>query len=218
MKENKIVLFANIKGGVGKTTLCSMFGTYCVENKIGVAVVDADIQQSLVRQRSREKASDNEAQEPWRLFSLDTTSLDGVNNMMENLQEVPGWVLVDCPGNLNDEAMKIVLEKADMIIVPISYEDVVIDATGIFIKVLREVSNAPVMFVPNRINNSEGTKVEKEHRLDTMEILGQIGLVGPSVKQCVAVKRFSTLYGLDSAQEKAVKPAFEKIIKKVKQL
>ena len=53
--ENKIILFSNVKGGVGKSTLCSLFATYCAEKGIPTAVVDADLQQSLVRQRKREK-------------------------------------------------------------------------------------------------------------------------------------------------------------------
>ena len=52
--NNKIILFTNIKGGVGKTTLCGLFATFCAEKGIPVAVMDADIQQSLFRHRQRE--------------------------------------------------------------------------------------------------------------------------------------------------------------------
>ena len=65
--ENKIILFSNVKGGVGKSTLCSMFATYCAEKGIPTAVVDADLQQSLVRQRQREKEHDGKPEDNTRL-------------------------------------------------------------------------------------------------------------------------------------------------------
>ncbi len=43
----KIVLYTNVKGGVGKTTLCGIFATYLANSGRTVAVVDADLQQSL---------------------------------------------------------------------------------------------------------------------------------------------------------------------------
>lgn len=30
--KNKIVIFSNIKGGVGKTTLCALFADYLIEH------------------------------------------------------------------------------------------------------------------------------------------------------------------------------------------
>ena len=49
---NKIILFArNIKGGVGKTTLCATFANYLRMDGKKVVVVDADLQQSLAFHR-----------------------------------------------------------------------------------------------------------------------------------------------------------------------
>lgn len=215
--ENKVILFSNIKGGVGKSSLCAMFATYCAQKGIGVAVVDADLQQSLVRQRERELAmADEGVQEPWQLISLDTSSVKGVEQMMENLKSVPGWILVDCPGNLNDNGLLPVFKTADAVVVPISYEDIVVDATSVFIKVFRKISDAPLCFLPNRINDAEGTKSEREQRIDTLKVLGQLGLVAPRIKQSVVIKRFSTMYALDNYQTKAVEHSFDKIIDKLK--
>ena len=44
-QKNKIIIFSNIKGGVGKTTLCSLFATSLAESGESVAVLDADLQQ-----------------------------------------------------------------------------------------------------------------------------------------------------------------------------
>lgn len=215
--KNKIVLFSNIKGGVGKSSLCSLFATYCAEKGIPTAVVDADLQQSLIRQRERElKTAGEEVQEPWQLISLDTSDVKGVENMMENLKTIPGWILVDCPGNLNDNGLLPVFKAADAVVVPISYEDIVVDATSVFIQVFKKISDATLCFLPNRINDSEGTKTEREQRVETIKILGQLGMVTPRIKQGVAIKRFSTLYALDTYQERAVEHAFDSIINKLK--
>lgn len=215
--KNKIILFSNIKGGVGKSTMCSMFATYCAEKGIPTAVVDADLQQSLMRQREREvKSAEGEVQEPWQLISLDTSDVKGVENMMENLKSIPGWILVDCPGNLNDNGLLPVFKSADAVVVPISYEDIVVDATSVFIQVFRKISDAPLCFLPNRINDNEGTKSEREQRVETIKILGQLGMIAPRIKQGVSIKRFTTLYALDLYQKRAVENAFEKIINKLK--
>lgn len=215
--KNKIVLFSNIKGGVGKSSLCALFATYCAEKGIPTAVVDADLQQSLVRQRERELKSAGEGvQEPWQLIPLDTSDVKGVENMMENLKTIPGWILVDCPGNLNDNGLLPVFKAADAVVVPISYEDIVVDATSVFIQVFRKISDATLCFLPNRINEAEGTKAEREQRVETIKILGQLGMVAPRIKQGVAIKRFSTLYALDTYQERAVEHAFDQVIKKLR--
>lgn len=215
--KNKIVLFSNIKGGVGKSSLCALFATYCAEKGIPTAVVDADLQQSIIRQRERElKTAGEEVQEPWQLISLDTSDVKGVENMMENLKTIPGWILVDCPGNLNDNGLLPVFKAADAVVVPISYEDIVVDATSVFIQVFKKISDATLCFLPNRINDSEGTKTEREQRVETIKILGQLGMVTPRIKQGVAIKRFSTLYALDTYQERAVEHAFDSVINKLK--
>lgn len=71
--ENRIVLFSNIKGGVGKTTLCALFASYLAENGIPVIAIDADLQASLYRHRQREQDVAVGVQAPWNVDLLDTT-------------------------------------------------------------------------------------------------------------------------------------------------
>ena len=37
--KNKIVIFSNIKGGVGKTTLCALFADYLIEHGFPAFVI-----------------------------------------------------------------------------------------------------------------------------------------------------------------------------------
>ena len=48
---NKIIAFANQKGGCGKSTLCLLLANYLAWKKKSVCIIDTDIQQSLVLQR-----------------------------------------------------------------------------------------------------------------------------------------------------------------------
>lgn len=48
---NRIIVFANQKGGVGKTTLCTLFANYLAEIKQPVLVIDCDGQQTIFEKR-----------------------------------------------------------------------------------------------------------------------------------------------------------------------
>ena len=82
-------------------------------------------------------------------------------------------------------------------------------------KCFKKLSDAPLYFLPNRINDAEGTKTEREQRIDTIKVLGQLGTVAPRIKQSVVIKRFTTLYALDTYQTRAVEHSFDKIISKL---
>ncbi|MGM9697381.1 MAG: ParA family protein [Prevotella sp.] len=70
---NKIILHSNIKGGVGKTSTCALFGEYLHEKGYSVKVLDADIQASLSRHRDRELAANPSIIAPWEVCAIDTS-------------------------------------------------------------------------------------------------------------------------------------------------
>ncbi len=214
--ENKIVLFSNIKGGVGKTTLCALFASYLAENGIPVIAIDADLQASLYRHRQREQDVAVEVQVPWNVDLLDTADSKQLKKVMTQLKKVSGIVLIDCPGNLNDRNLEYIYKNADTAVIPISFDPDTVDATGIFIKALKSVSEAQLVFIPNRIITSERKSEELRQRAQTTELLGLVGTVTPTVKQSVAVKRYTTLYPLEKAQLDIVEPAFSKIMEIIK--
>ncbi len=210
--ENKIIIFSNIKGGVGKTTLCALFASYLAEKGYPVIAIDADLQASLFRHRQREQDVAPEAQAPWNVELLNTSDGERLKTVISKLKEVPGIVLIDCPGNLNDRNLEHIYKSADAAIIPISFDADTVDATGIFIKALKTVSSAELIFVPNRINTSEGRADELRQRTQTTEFLGLVGSVMPRIKQSVVIKRYTTLYPLEKNQLTAIEPTFNKII------
>lgn len=210
--KNRIVIFSNIKGGVGKTTLCALLASYLAEKGYPVIAIDADLQASLYRHRQREKDVAPEVKVPWSVERLDTADSEQLKRVMCKLREVPGVVLIDCPGNLNDRNLEYIYQAADTAIIPISFDADTVDATGIFVKALKTVSSADLVFIPNRINTSERKSEELCQRARTIEFLGLEGAVVPTVKQSVSVKRYTTLYPLERTQLAAVEPSFCKII------
>lgn len=213
--QNKIILFSNIKGGVGKTTLCSLFASYLAENGCPVIAVDADLQASLYRHRQREVGVDSDAQVPWGVEQLNTSDEKVVKQFVAKIKSVPGIVLVDCPGNLNDRNLEHIYRSADVSVIPMSFDADTVDATGIFVKAFKTISPAELFFLPNRINVSERKAEELRQRAQTIEFLGLVGVVTPTVKQSVAIKRYNTLYPLEKSQLLVVEPAFKAIINNI---
>ena len=114
--------------------------------------------------------------------------------------------------------LAIIYAVADLVVIPMAYDVDTIDATGIFVAVIKQQSKARLVFVPNRINVTEGKAREREMRDETISVLGQVGTVTPRIKQSVVIKRYSTLYPLDKYQYAAVEHAFDKIIVIINQL
>lgn len=146
---------------------------------------------------------------------LDTSDRGHLERVMGKLKSVPGIVLIDCPGNLNDRNLEYIYKSADVAIIPISFDADTVDATGIFVKALKTVSSADLVFIPNRINTSERKSEELRQRTQTTEFLGLVGTVVPTVKQSVSVKRYTTLYPLEKNQLAAIEPSFSKIIEEL---
>jgi chromosome partitioning protein len=215
---NKFILFSNIKGGVGKTTLCAHFTEYLAEQEFPVAAVDADLQASLSRHRERDVKEDPKRPIPWEVIKLNTFEKDKVESVVKKLKKVDGIIVVDCPGNLNDNNLSVLFEAADLIVVPMAFDVDTIDATGIFTNVVKKRSKAKLLFLPNRINVSEGKAKELEMRDKTIKDLNRIGKVLPRIKQSVIIKRYTTIYPLDMYQYMALEEPFNVIVAEIKKI
>ena len=215
---NHIMLFSNIKGGVGKTTLCALFCEYLTMKGIHVTAADADLQASLSRHRERELQESPGCTTPWEIVRLNTLDMETLKSALDELRQKDGIIVIDCPGNLNDNNLSVIYAMADLIVIPMAYDVDTIDATGLFTVVIRKMTSARLVFLPNRINTTEGKARELEMREETVAILGKLGTVTPRIKQSVVIKRYSTLLPLDKYQHAAVEHAFDRIIDIIKNL
>ena len=211
-----IILFTNIKGGVGKTSTCALFAQYLHESGYPVMALDADIQASLSRHRERELAANPDVAVPWEVSTIDTTDRQSLQLSIEEAKKFEGIVLIDMPGTLNAVNLDLLYKVADLAVVPISYDFDTIDATGLFIKVVRKMKDIKMVFLPNRINSTENRADEMKQREETVKILGRIGKVTPRIKQSVVIKRYSTVSPLDKYQKAAVEHAFDAIVEQIK--
>ena len=147
---------------------------------------------------------------------LNTFDGEKVKAVVKKLKQVDGIIVVDCPGNLNDNNLSILFEAADFIVIPMAFDIDTIDATNIFINVVKKRSKAKLLFLPNRINVSEGRAQDLIIQEKNIKDLNKVGKVMPRIKQSVVIKRYTTIYPLDMYQYMALEEPFEAIIKEIK--
>lgn len=219
---NKLVLFANIKGGVGKSTLCVLFAHYLIGIGQSVQVLDADIQRSIDRRRKRDLREKPNVDIPWEVSSVFDFNRDGdMSDFMRDVKEQEGYVLVDCPGNTEAERLAPIMEAADAVVIPLSYAEEDLDATlNIYIPLLRGMNRkAKIIFIPNRINEKNQKDKEQLNKARNLAIekLKTVGWVSARIKDCVSLEshRFNTIDKLNDFQKKAVMYPFNTIIEKI---
>jgi ATPases involved in chromosome partitioning len=222
MKEqNRIVVFANQKGGVGKSTLCMMFANFLAEKGEAVAVIDADLQQTIFEQRQSELAASPKEEVPWDVVSVDTTVLSNVENAMKMAITFPGTILIDVPGNISDDNLLPIYANANYIISPITYHPNVINSTKKFAEIMEKVKAAlnvdfKMWFVPNMIDDRKKLNLD-ELKHNAWEALHRHGEILTRINNRAWLERTSSL-SLTSQQIGSVKYAFGRIITEITEI
>lgn len=207
----KIIVFSNLKGGCGKSTLCCHFAHYLVKKNQQVCVLDADTSQNIYNMRQREISAEPDTEEPWKVWQLAGTG--NIKAIMERAKEMDGYVLIDCPGTLNDKNLLTVFQYADVAVVPFRYDDLVVDSTISFSKVLKnEVPEIKIIYVPNIIRLAVKYPLEAQ----ATDMFSHVGIVTYRITDAVAVQRISSLHGQDEQQENATGGAFNSIYEVVR--
>lgn len=197
MAKNRIIVFANQKGGVGKTTLCVMMAHWLHDNGKKVVVYDADSQQTLRDRRVDDLKINPNVQPPWDVRSIDSLDIEATIHQLQEAAEFNGYVLVDAPGALIYPGLAPILQTADAVVVPFDYDYNVLKSTWKFIDAITSSDigkeHDRIFFVPNRIEENVGTKEEKEQAEEATKELNKFGRVTYRVKKGIKVKRYSTL-------------------------
>lgn len=215
MNKNKIILFSNLKGGTGKTTLCELFATYCVEKEMPVTVMDADPQLSLWKDRRDDLESKPESEIPWKVTPLIVN--EEILEVAEKIQTIPGEVLVDCPGSLENQYLQVLFEYADVIVIPFRFDRKNTRETTSFAEIVRKINpKAKLLFVPNLVTVSDDKRQNLiSARQSAYESFGKYGFITPRIMERVAVRDTSTLC-LNTRQRFEIRFAFEKIVEFIK--
>lgn len=220
MKNHKIV-FANQKGGVGKSTLCMLFANYLAWKKQDVCLIDTDLQKTIMMQRKKDSEIYEDMEEPYTVQDFDVQDPELMQQLMESASQTEGFVLFDSPGNVSEDGLVPMFTGADFIICPYEYEEKTLDSTGTFIQVinaLRQTTpemNARLFFVPNRIDVRIGTADELRMWKQTDAIFKQLGSVTPRITARASLKRINT-FEITAPQRDAVKAAFDFMIRRMK--
>jgi chromosome partitioning protein len=202
------IVFANEKGGVGKSTLCALFANYLSNKGIVVNVFDLDHQKTLFTVRKQ----DSEVYDNPFPYSVEYISpSDIVGYLVKTKDQKDVINLYDTPANINDENILKLIYVADVIVIPFHYERTVVDSTALLLNGIKAIkSAAQLFFIPNKVKSS--TKFDSAGTLN--DLFGKYGTVTPMISDRVDVMRYSTLE-ITNEQLKILEPTFDKIYKEI---
>lgn len=146
-----IILLANIKGGVGKSTLTLALANYLSqEHRRWVCIIDLDFKQSLLNMQTYTKILQTPSL--YTIYSSDQAeSMSLISKCKENPHQI---LLVDTPSNIQDKTLEMYFSQADLILCPFSYDQYTINATLLFSLVISQINpRAPICYIPNRIKS-----------------------------------------------------------------
>lgn len=213
-----IVTFANQKGGVGKTTLCTAFANYLVTMGVRVMVIDCDFQRSIVKRREVDIRKYGGRHLPYEVIGVNANDKDGMEELMEKLRNEPGIdiVLMDSPGSLKARGLSVMFANSDYIIIPFHYDVTTVPSTATFLMFLSRLReavrkmNARLVLVPNMNDGRVGKKTELLMWEKTQETFSRYGMVTDKIPKRADMERISTMADLDM-QASIVRPVFKAI-------
>jgi len=170
MKNTKVITFGNQKGGVGKSTLTSLFANYIHldTNKV-VCVVDADDKQmSLQRTRNKELAKGAKEADLYNLLQINSNDFPNIYD--NGLKGKFDYVFVDLPGNLKQPGVLATFVYVDYLFIPTSLSSFDLDSMAIFVELYDEV-------------------IEKRKEIgETVKVHGILNRFNPRMKEFEAFK------------------------------
>jgi chromosome partitioning protein len=166
-----IILFANQKGGVGKSTLAVLFANYLslVQNK-EVVIFDMDNQRSIYNKFQAAQVLENKP-----LYEVEAAEMEQFTTINEIVREKDGLItLLDVAGNIENDSLIPIFKGVDLIICPFAYDEFSVGATIDFSEVVRTLNEkANIVFIPNRIR----TNVKYETLESVNKVLLNFGAV-----------------------------------------
>ncbi|SHN23103.1 chromosome partitioning protein [Cyclobacterium lianum] len=199
-----IILFANQKGGVGKSTLSVLFSNYLslAKNK-PVKVYDMDFQRSLYNKAQAAEVIDNEP-----LYPVEAAELSQFTSIQKKASKEENQVsIIDLAGKMDDDELVPVFRKSDLILCPFSYDEYSVSSTIEFSFVILKINpKAKIIFIPNRVRSS----VKYETMKSVQEALKNFGVVTNSITERIDFQRITT-YDIPANIIEVIEPVFESI-------
>jgi chromosome partitioning protein len=137
----QVIVLATQKGGSGKSTLARSIAAE-MTGRGRVAMLDLDPQGSLTKWWQRREADDLQ-------LVTGLTRADQISKAVDTLREQGfDWLIIDTPG-ARDEATRIALRSADLVLVPVHPSQDDLDAVGPTVAEIKE-AGAEFVFVLSR--------------------------------------------------------------------
>ncbi len=215
-----IIVFGNQKGGVGKTTLCTLFANYIASMGKKTLVIDCDNQQTISEKRKADERKYPDARFPYNVQAFNIANDENVFNLMQKLKGMKGVILIDAPGNLAQQGLIHIFSQADYVVCPFQYETTSVNSTATFILFLERLKqNIPSMktkifFVVNRHDKRYGKKQELVLWSNTDKRLSVYGMVTPRIEVKADMQRYNTIEVM-SNQRDIVFPTFKFICDRI---
>lgn len=187
-----IILFANQKGGVGKSTLAVLFSNFAVQKrKRKVKVFDMDFQQSLYNKYLNSDLLENE-----KLYEVELSNIPGFKSIKKRATQDPKTLtIIDLAGRMDDDNLVPVLKESELIICPFCYDEYSVTSTFEFCYVVKKVNpESRIILIPNRVK----TSVKYETMESVNHALGQFGELTSPVSDRIDFQRLTTSYTPES--------------------
>lgn len=228
MGENKIIVVANQKGGVGKSTVCMSLANYLAKElkfRVG-AIIDTDPQQSLMKKREtdRQKNADSPNVPLYNVISFDLRNYTKIPDLVDELRKTDMIYIFDTPGNL-EQSVQVQLLMADIILCPFNFDTLIIESTTQFLIFWNNLKDylsttqglnsfATVFLIPMMKDDRIGTKRELELWQDIRDDFSRSAIVTPQINYCADMKRCDTM-GLTKLQKQSVQNTFDFILEQI---
>lgn len=223
-KRNKVIVLANQKGGVGKTTNSVLLAdTLVLHHGKQLVVIDADPQHSILKKHDQDRDKWPALQPIYQVVPFDALNSESdTMDLIRAMRDKEYDFIIDTPGNLNLQGMLSLLFEADAVITPMQLEKTCINSTNSFINSIAMIAREggkemiPLYFLPNQFNKGWGRKDELAQRQQDLDEYANIGTVLPKIPNAPEIQRYSTLF-LTDRQRAITAPAFDSLIKQIYQ-
>lgn len=209
------LLFANQKGGVGKTTLAVLYANHLSQSRpdCQVLVLDMDLQKSIKNLRKEDESLYGKDKFRYEVEDYYLESQKDALKIMNISKELcdknkKAVIIFDLPGTINDDTLVPILWEGDYLVCPMRYDQVTMSSTSTFMAIMKKIKGKKfdknkILFIPNNIAVNEGTVKEKEGRSKANEIINSFfGTLLPQISESVDMKRLNTVINTKRQEEK----------------
>ena len=209
-----VIIFGNQKGGVGKTTLCTLFANHLSKMGKKTLVVDCDNQQTITEKRKRDMKKYPETKILYNVQTFNISNVENANKLMIQLRQLDGVVLIDSPGNLAQQGLIPLFVLSDYVVCPFQFEATSVNSTVTFVMFINKLQErfpqmkTKIFFVVNKHDKRYGKQKELELWAKTERQFASYGYVAPRVDMKVDMQRYNT-FELINKQTDIVGPTFD---------